>query len=90
LIPLFIWPSSSAPPPGSSPAASILGARAELCDRSAGWDIRTYPRGDFLGYCVRDICETILAACCDAWNAMIAKPEIVASIGTRDLAQVKI
>jgi hypothetical protein len=34
--------------------------------------------------------EAILDACCDAWNALMAKSEVIASIGTRDWAQVKI
>jgi hypothetical protein len=34
--------------------------------------------------------ETILAACCDAWNAPMAKSGVIASIGTREWAQVRI
>jgi hypothetical protein len=30
-----------------------------------------------------------LAACCGAWNALIAQSEVIASIGTKDWAQVK-
>jgi hypothetical protein len=37
-----------------------------------------------------DTYEAILDACCDAWNALMAKSEVIASIGTRDWAQVKI
>ncbi len=35
-----------------------------------------------------DSCDTIVAACCDAWNALIATPERVASITSRNGAQV--
>jgi len=31
-----------------------------------------------------------LAACCSAWNALIAQSEVIASIGTKDWAQVEI
>jgi hypothetical protein len=51
------------------------------------WD---YLRSNFLSHCVWDTYEAILDACCDAWNAPIAKSEVIASIGTRDWAQVKI
>ena len=50
------------------------------------WD---YLRSNFLSHCVWDTYEAILDACCDAWNALIAKSEVIASIGTRDWAQVK-
>ena len=51
------------------------------------WD---YLRSNFLSHCVWDTYEAILDACCDAWNALMAKSEIITSIGTRDWAQVKI
>ena len=51
------------------------------------WD---YLRRNFLSHCVWGTYEAILDACCDAWNALIAKSEVIASIGTRDWAQVKI
>jgi hypothetical protein len=51
------------------------------------WD---YLRSNFLSHCVWDTYEAILDACCDARNALIAKSEVIASIGTRDWAQVKI
>ena len=51
------------------------------------WD---YLRSNFLSHCVWDTYEAILDACCDAWNALMAKSEVIASIGTRDWAQVKI
>jgi hypothetical protein len=39
---------------------------------------------------VWDSYEAILDACCDAWSALIAQSEVIASIGTRDWEQVKI
>jgi hypothetical protein len=39
--------------------------------------------------CVWDSYEAILEACCNAWNALIAKSEVIASLGTRDGVQVK-
>ena len=50
------------------------------------WD---YLRSNFLSHCVWDSYEAILDACCNAWNALIAKSEVIASIGTKDWAQVK-
>ena len=50
------------------------------------WD---YLRSNFLSHCVWDIYEAILDACCDAWNALMAKSEVIVSIGTREWAQVK-
>ena len=51
------------------------------------WD---YLRSNFLSHCVWDTYEAILDACCDAWNALMAKSEVIVSIGTREWAQVKI
>jgi hypothetical protein len=48
------------------------------------------PLSVFLSHCVWDTYEAILDACCDAWNGLIAQSDIIASIGTRDWAQVKI
>jgi hypothetical protein len=53
-------------------------------------DIWEHPRGNFLSHRVFDTCESILDACCDAGNALMAKSEVIASIGTRGWAQVKI
>ena len=39
------------------------------------WD---YLRSNFLSHCVWDTYEAILDACCDAWNALIAKSEVIA------------
>jgi hypothetical protein len=49
-----------------------------------------YLRSNWLSHCVWDSYEAILDACCDAWNALIAKSEVITSIGTRDWAQVRI
>ena len=51
------------------------------------WD---YMRSNFLSHCVWDTYEAILDACCDAWNALMATPDVIASIGTREWAHVKI
>ncbi len=51
------------------------------------WD---YLRSNFLSHCVWDTYEAILDACCDAWNALMAKSEVIVSIGTREWAQVTI
>jgi len=50
------------------------------------WD---YPRGNFPSHSIWDSYEAILDACCDAWNALMAKSEVIASSGTRGWAQVK-
>jgi hypothetical protein len=50
------------------------------------WD---YLRSNFLSHCVWDTYEAILDASCDAWNALMAKSEVITSIGTREWAQVK-
>ena len=50
------------------------------------WD---YLRSNFLSHCVWDTYEAILDACCDAWNALMAKSEVIVSIGTREWAQVE-
>jgi DDE superfamily endonuclease len=52
-------------------------------------NIWEYLRDNYLSNCVWDTFEAIVAACCTAWNALIAKSEVITSIGTRDWAQVK-
>jgi len=59
----------------------------ELNSASNLWE---YLRSNWLSPCVWDSYEAILDACCDAWNALIAKSEVITSIGTRDWAQVRI
>ena len=34
--------------------------------------------------------EAIVDTCCQAWNFLMATPEVITSIGSRDWAQVKI
>jgi transposase len=49
-------------------------------------NIWEYLRSNWLSHCVWDTYEAIL----DAWNALMAKSEVITSIGTRDWAQVRI
>lgn len=49
-----------------------------------------YLRANWLSHQVWDNYDAILAACCDAWNALIDKPEVITSIGTRQWTQVRI
>ena len=53
-------------------------------------NIWQYLRSNWLSHCVRETYEAILEACCNAWNDLMAKSEIITSIGTREWAQVKI
>ena len=52
-------------------------------------DIWENPRGNRLGRGVWNNCEAIIAACCGALERLMAKSELMASIGTRDWAKVK-
>ena len=49
-----------------------------------------YLRQNWLSHRVWDSYEAIVAACCDAWNALMRSPEQIASITTRSWAQVKL
>ena len=51
-------------------------------------NISQFLRQNRLANRVFDSYETIVSACCDAWNALLATPERVASITSRDWAQV--
>ena len=51
------------------------------------WD---YLRSNFLSHRVWETYDEIVDACCDAWKALMAKSEIVTSIGASSWAQVKI
>lgn len=53
-------------------------------------NIWEYLRDNLLSNTVWETYEAIVDACCNAWNALIAKPEVITSIGSRDWAQVKI
>jgi transposase len=46
-------------------------------------------RQNHLSNRVYDTYDAILHACCDAWNALVADPERITSIATRDWAAVK-
>jgi len=52
-------------------------------------NIWEYLRANALSNRVWDTYDAILAACCDAWNALITKPDVITSIGTRQWAQVR-
>ena len=49
-----------------------------------------YLRQNWLSHRVWDSYEAIVAACCDAWNALMRSPEQIATITTRLWAQVKL
>jgi hypothetical protein len=49
-----------------------------------------YLRQNLLSHRVWDSYEAIVEACCDAWNALMRRPEQIASITTRGWAQVKL
>ena len=49
-----------------------------------------YLRQNWLSHRVWDSYEAIVEACCDARNMLMRSPEPIASITTRDLAQVKL
>jgi hypothetical protein len=53
-------------------------------------NIWKYLRSNALSNCVWETYEAILDACCDAWNALMAKSNVITSIGTREWAQVRI
>ena len=49
-----------------------------------------YLRQNWLSHRVWESYEAIVAACCDAWNALMRSPEQIASITTRSWAEVKL
>jgi hypothetical protein len=53
-------------------------------------NIWEYLRQNLLSHRVWDSYDAIVDACCQAWNALIAMPEEIASITTRAWAQVKL
>jgi hypothetical protein len=53
-------------------------------------NIWEYPRGNKLSHCVWESYEAIVDACCDAWNDLMALPDVLSSITTREYAQVRI
>jgi hypothetical protein len=74
-------------PPGNIVLMPLPSHAPELNSVENIWD---YPRRDFLGHRVRDTREAILDACCDAWNALMEKSNVITSIGTRKWARVTI
>ena len=51
-------------------------------------NIWEYLRGNTLSQQVWETYDAIVDACCDAWNGLMQKPEIIRSIATRKWAQV--
>jgi len=49
-------------------------------------NIWQYLRQNYLANRVFDTYEAIVDACCDAWNKLIAEPERITSIATREWA----
>ena len=49
-----------------------------------------YIRANWLSHRLFNSYEDIVDACCDAWNALMALPDVIRSIGSREYAQVKI
>ena len=49
-----------------------------------------YLRQNHLSLNIWDTYRAIVDACCQAWNALIATPGVITSIGTQEWAQVKI
>ncbi len=49
-----------------------------------------YLRQNFLSNRVFDDYDAIVAACCEAWNAFIALPQVVASVTARTWATVNV
>jgi len=49
-----------------------------------------YLRQNQLANRIYDNYEAIVEACCDAWNALMAAPDQIRSIGTRDYAAVNL
>lgn len=47
-------------------------------------NIWQFLRQNYLANRVYDSCEALVDACCEAWNALVAAPEIIRSIATRD------
>ncbi len=49
-------------------------------------NVWSYLRQNHLANRVFDTYDAIVDACCDAWNKLVAEPERIASIATRDWA----
>ena len=53
-------------------------------------NIWAYLRANKLSHRLFNSYEDIVDACCDAWNAFMALPDVIRSVGNREYAQVKI
>ena len=53
-------------------------------------NIWEYLRGNAFGHQVWETYEAILDACCNAWNTITNRPDLIRSIGKREWAEVKI
>jgi hypothetical protein len=89
LIPAAANPPRETPRATRQSRASKISSRRFILRLSVEniWD---YLRSNFLSHCVWDTYEAILDACCDAWNALMEKSNVITSIGTRKWAQVTI
>jgi transposase len=52
-------------------------------------NVSEHLRGNFLSHCVWNTYDATVDACRAAWKALMAKSDVITSIGTRDWAQVK-
>jgi hypothetical protein len=52
-------------------------------------NIWEYLRANFFGHQVWNTYEAIVNACSNAWNALMSRPNVIRSIGTRKWAEVK-
>jgi hypothetical protein len=59
-----------------------------LCTRVE--NIWEYLRGNAFGHQVWETYEAIHDACCNAWNTITDRPDLIRSIGKRERAEVKI
>ena len=59
----------------------------ELNPMENAWE---YLRGNLLSHRVWEGYDAIVDACCQAWNALMAAPDAIASITTRTWARVKL
>jgi len=53
-------------------------------------NVWAYLRANTFGHQVWETYDAILEACCKAWTALMSKPDVVRSVGTRLRAEVKI
>jgi len=53
-------------------------------------NIWEYLRGNKLSHCVWDSYDAIVDACCEAWNWLMALPDVLSTVVGRDYIRVKI